>query len=377
MSSAMQNFMGAYAAVHNSEAKEEYYSERDVVSEMNTATLSDTDIREIAEEVCETLFTEEMTLEQVETAFTEVLAETKNVGRNKKTSRLLAAFNETFDRIKSKANRLESFAQYREAKRLQETWSARFNQDKRVQRHHSSLVAGDRAGVKAGLLELYKGKHGQTEKQYQDGRSDAGKMVSGDSKGSGASYSSRSMKGTGPNPAGGSKKPEGQGRMTSGARADLQYRKANMKKSMRESWADAYTSVYEGKMADKDYDGDGKIESGTDEYMGSRDKAIKKAMGKKKGMKEEADCAHNKKGEDCPKHGKEDCTMKEGAGMHRDAKTGEVVSKAEVGKTYYPNMPKKKSSVALRKEKEMKKESVQFSEAELARIQEIVNTWSD
>ena len=45
-----------------------------------------------------------------------------------------------------------------------------------------------------------------------------------------------------------------------------------MKKSMRESWADAYTSVYEGKMADKDYDGDGKIESGTDEYMGSRDK---------------------------------------------------------------------------------------------------------
>ena len=50
----------------------------------------------------------------------------------------------------------------------------------------------------------------------------------------------------------------------------------------------------------------------------------------------------------------------EGMGMHRDAKTGEVVDKAEVGKTYYPNMPKKKSSVAIRKEKEaaMKKEEV-------------------
>ena len=35
------------------------------------------------------------------------------------------------------------------------------------------------------------------------------------------------------------------------------------------------------KKADKDYDGDGEIESGTEEYMGSRDKAIKKAMGKK------------------------------------------------------------------------------------------------
>lgn len=37
-----------------------------------------------------------------------------------------------------------------------------------------------------------------------------------------------------------------------------------------------------GKKADKDYDGDGKIESGTDEYMGSRDKAIKKAIASRK-----------------------------------------------------------------------------------------------
>ena len=37
---------------------------------------------------------------------------------------------------------------------------------------------------------------------------------------------------------------------------------------------------YGGKKAKKDYDGDGKIESGTAEYMGSRDKAIKKAMAK-------------------------------------------------------------------------------------------------
>jgi hypothetical protein len=78
--------------------------------------------------------------------------------------------------------------------------------------------------------ELYKGKHGQSEKEYQDSRSDGGKMVSGDSKRSGAAYSSRAVKNTGPNPAGGSKKPQGQGRMTSGARAELQYRKANLRK---------------------------------------------------------------------------------------------------------------------------------------------------
>ena len=84
------------------------------------------------------------------------------------------------------------------------------------------------------LAELHKGRHGQSEKEYQDSRSDAGKMVSGDSKMSGAAYSSRSMKGTGPNPAGGSKKPEGQGRMTSGARTDLQFRKAALKKKNEE-----------------------------------------------------------------------------------------------------------------------------------------------
>merc|ERR1712139_184104 len=35
------------------------------------------------------------------------------------------------------------------------------------------------------------------------------------------------------------------------------------------------------KKAKKDYDGDGKVESGTAEYMGSKDKAIKKAMKKR------------------------------------------------------------------------------------------------
>ena len=40
-------------------------------------------------------------------------------------------------------------------------------------------------------------------------------------------------------------------------------------------------TMEEEKKAAKDYDGDGKVESGKDEYFGSKDKAIKKAMGKK------------------------------------------------------------------------------------------------
>lgn len=82
------------------------------------------------------------------------------------------------------------------------------------------------------VQELYKGKHGQTEKQYQDGRSDAGKMISGDSKSSGSRYAQgrRTSSDAGPQPAGGSKKPASQGKMDSGSRTDLTFRKAALKK---------------------------------------------------------------------------------------------------------------------------------------------------
>ena len=110
----------------------------------------------------------------------------------------------------------------------------KFSKDK----NDPGVAAGRKAAKEMGLKhneevenveELYKGKHGQTEKQYQDSRSDAGKMVSGDSKGSGANYSYRA-KNTGANPAGGSQKPQGQARMGKKDRDYLAYRKANMKK---------------------------------------------------------------------------------------------------------------------------------------------------
>ena len=54
---------------------------------------------------------------------------------------------------------------------------------------------------------------------------------------------------------------------------------------MSNPWSQVYDDLrkpyLEGKMAKKDYDGDGKIESGTDEYKGSVDNAIKKKIGKK------------------------------------------------------------------------------------------------
>ena len=392
MSSSMQNFMEAYAAVHNTEAREELSSNRDLISEMDLSHLTSTDLVEIAEQVLEVAF-ETLTVQEAHEVITSMLSEeTEIAGRAHKTDRLLEGFNKAFAEVGSKAASvaLEHFAQYRHNKKLQETWTSRFNQEKRVQRVHGRQVAEDVASVKAkllALLELYKGKHGQSEKEYQDGRSQGGKMISGDSKMSGAKYSHGrrvSDGGAGPQPAGGSKKPKAQGRMDSGTRTDLLYRKANLKKEEVEqieekkkmSKKEHIKAAKAGKRW-QDSDGDGKwYEKGEDVAEGSMKTARANVGADKCWDGYKAKGTKKKGGKTVPNCVKEDEVL-EGTGMHRDAKTGKVVDKAEVGKTYYPNMPKKKTSVALRKEKEMKKESVAFSQKELDAFEAIVNSWED
>ena len=123
--------------------------------------------------------------------------------------------------------------------------------------------------------ELYKGKHGQSEKDYQDGRSDAGKMVSGDSKMSGAKYTHgrRVDDGdAGPQPAGGSKKPKAQGKMDSGSRADLQYRKANLKKEELEA-----TGLFSEREIDAILETDEQFDEAMSSYDRNRKRAAQRA----------------------------------------------------------------------------------------------------
>ena len=161
MSSSMRNFMEAYTAVHSKEAKEELNSQRDPISEMNTARLQDNDLRELAEEVLEEVF-KTSTVKEAEDIIFNMIPESNIVGREEKLDRIYAAFGETFSkiRLKNQAGQLEEFAKYREKKRLEETWSARFNQDKRVARVHSTVIAEDVAVIKKGLLGLFEKKKG-------------------------------------------------------------------------------------------------------------------------------------------------------------------------------------------------------------------------
>ena len=93
------------------------------------------------------------------------------------------------------------------------------------------------------LAERYKGKHGQSDKEYADSRSPGGKMVSGDSKQSGAEYThGRRVKAANPGmqpDVGGKTKPKSQGKMDKGTKADLMYRKANLKKEGYEMIGDS------------------------------------------------------------------------------------------------------------------------------------------
>ena len=111
-----------------------------------------------------------------------------------------------------------------------------------IMRQNKEIEARNKAKSKKEEVEVeegYKGKHGQTDKQYADSRSPGGKMVSGDSKMSGAEYThGRRVKAANPGmqpDVGGKTKPKSQGKMDRGTRADLQYRKANLKKEELEA----------------------------------------------------------------------------------------------------------------------------------------------
>ena len=258
----MRNFMEAYAAVHNTEAKEELTSVRDEISEMNLSALTDTDLDEIVESVLEEMFQKGYSVDSAHTIFSEMFVESTIAGRQAKIDRLCESLNKAFDVIDSKASTiaLEEFGKYRYNKRLQESWSARFNQEKRVQRTHGQLVAQESLNVKTLLLQLVE----KADKSYLE--TDMKKRQENNEK----------------------------------ARKDMEKMGSKMKNphfeevsQIRKGWGDAYASIYEKKLdpvgkEDGDVDNDGDEDS-SDEYLMKRRKAIGKAMGKKKEKVEQVD----------------------------------------------------------------------------------------
>jgi hypothetical protein len=97
---------------------------------------------------------------------------------------------------------------------------------------------------------------------------------------------------------GGKTKPKSQGKMDRGTRADLEYRKANLKKE------EASMSPQELQLQKKKARIDKMIAMKRQQGL-----AKQKAGGEQpaKAMGEAMDCAHNPQGKDCPVHGKKEC----------------------------------------------------------------------
>ena len=125
---------------------------------------------------------------------------------------------------------------------------------------------------------------------------------------------------------------------------------ANKRKMSESTLIDAFLKINESKKAKKDYDGDGKIESGKDEYLGSRIAAAKKAG------KMEEELKGNQKKIDANNNGKID------SDDFRKLRSGK---KAEKIKAYRADRDK---------HGEMEEETDPgFSEAELAHFEAVIN----
>ena len=345
MSSSMRNFVEAYAAVHNTEAKEELTSSRDCISEMNLSDLTDTDLDEIVEQVLELMFSQGHTVDSAHEVFGEAFEESNITGRQQKIERLCEALNRAFDNIDSKASTvaLEEFAKYRNNKKLQESWSARFNQEKRIQRAHDRLVAAESLNVKTQLLKLVEGtmdiKGFEIPKKEQKAAADRVKEKT----------------------------------------AQKMMKKEEVSQ-IRKGWGDAYRSIYEKKLdpvgkEDGDVDNDGDKDS-SDEYLMKRRKTIGKAMGKdmKKEEVEQVDEGIADRARKAVGHQRQG-THGDDHEMDKDMKSAQKSVK-RMNDRMGADAAGKRSEMDV-KRRFPKNEGVEFSEAELKAFEEIVNSWED
>ncbi len=126
----------------------------------------------------------------------------------------------------------EAYLEYRAAKlaeRFEVTDADEKGNTEAYKRYKAGNPAYKRAESKKKVAEGYKGKHGQSDKEHMDSRSDAAKQISGDSETSGAEYSHRSYRGVG-KPAKPGERQKNQGKMTDADRNELAIRKNALKK---------------------------------------------------------------------------------------------------------------------------------------------------
>lgn len=154
----MNNFMEAYKAVHNKEAKEEFYAKRDYITEMNLSSLLQNDLIDIAEQVVSKLF-ETLTVKQTKELIEKSFANIPSVQEHK-AARLTEAFKIVFKTVDETAATVarESFDRYLDKKRLERQKAVMNSIDESQARFHRHAVAGDIENVKNLLISMLEKK---------------------------------------------------------------------------------------------------------------------------------------------------------------------------------------------------------------------------
>jgi len=158
--------------------------------------------------------------------------------------RKAAAASEKEDRVK-KAGEFQKHKQSILAKGGRhvdalDSWHKKQAYERNAKTRSEALMSSEELKEK----EIYKGKHGQSEKEYQAGRSDAGKRISGDEKHGPASYTRRGVKQQEPTKPG--EKPEHTPKLGSAEKNELAYRKSRLlKKEALSDWRTDLSDIIE------------------------------------------------------------------------------------------------------------------------------------
>ena len=158
--SDIKNLHRAYAAVYDSEIKENLKQSRDEISAMSLTQMNDVDLYEVAEEVLEEVFAKNSDIVEaeklIEAVFRKASEGVESEGRADKIERLGEAFVSAFARVKEKSIRtaVESYSDYRRSKEIIANRNDDPNSDLSKVRLHNALVAEDRRVVKDGLIKM-------------------------------------------------------------------------------------------------------------------------------------------------------------------------------------------------------------------------------
>ena len=159
--SDMSHVYNAYAAVHDSEKRNNLSGVRDQISEMTLTQLTDLDLYEVAEEVLEEVFSKGTGVaeaqELVESVFYDKASECDiSPIRVDKLERLAEAFDTAFVKVKERSLRtaVESYSEYRRNKERLEKWNDSNSTGNINHKLHARLVGEDRLVVKSGLKSM-------------------------------------------------------------------------------------------------------------------------------------------------------------------------------------------------------------------------------